>query len=100
MLRICHYFHTLENFPARISRSSVSYNSDNFLLEYKYLVGTGGATPENYTVAYHSQISFQRPAVSWEFCVFARSSRQMVGQRFMLGYMFVILFFDSFNSIP
>jgi len=26
---------TLENFPARVSRSNVSYNSDNFLLEYK-----------------------------------------------------------------
>ena len=35
---ITHYFHTLENSPARISRSSVSYNSDNFLLGYKYLV--------------------------------------------------------------
>ena len=48
-----HYFRTLENFPARNSRSSVSYNSDNFLLEYKYLVGKGGATPKNYTIVYN-----------------------------------------------
>jgi len=35
------------------SLSPVSYNSDNFLLEYKYLVGVGGATPKNYTIAYN-----------------------------------------------
>ena len=44
---------SIENFPAIISRSSVSYNSDNFLLEYKYLVGVGEATPKNYTIAYN-----------------------------------------------
>ena len=34
------------------SRFSVIYNSDNFLLEHKYVFGVGGATPENYTIAY------------------------------------------------
>jgi len=50
---ISQYLHTLENFPARISRSRVSYNSDNFLLEYKYFVGVGGATPKYYTIVYN-----------------------------------------------
>ena len=32
---------------------TVSYNSDNFLLDYRFLVGVGGATPKNYTIPYN-----------------------------------------------
>jgi hypothetical protein len=49
---------------------------------------------------YHSQISFQRPAVSWEFHAFFGSSRHMVGQCLMVGYMCIIQFFDFLNGSP
>ena len=59
-----------------MSKSSVSYNSDNFLLEHKYLVGVGGATPKNYTIAYNrvymSEIDYSL-GVYWHYMFYCSS---------------------------
>jgi hypothetical protein len=50
---------------------------------------------------YHSQILFQRPAVSWEFRAFARflqaNGRRAFHVRLHVHYFYI---FDLFNSIP
>jgi hypothetical protein len=45
------YLHVPKNFPTRVPWSSISNNSNNFLLQYEYLISTQG-------VALHDHILF------------------------------------------
>jgi hypothetical protein len=45
--------HVPDNFPTRVPWSSIGNDSDDFLLQYKYLFGVRGVAPKDYTVAHN-----------------------------------------------
>jgi len=83
----------LENFPAGISWSSVCYNSDNFVLEYKHLVDIGGAAPKNYTIAYDrvymSKINYSE-CIYWYHMFYI--SQCIAYRAHFVNYLFCVLF--------